>query len=141
GPRTGPKPSRSSTITEDPNEPKAPLRKSRKSEEPMTTPKNRMRPVHPGEVLREEYLAELGMSANALASALHVPANRSGGIVAAKRAVTADTALRLAKYFGTSADFWMTLQKTYELRVAEADSSKSLRAIRPRADPPSRKTA
>jgi addiction module HigA family antidote len=99
----------------------------------MNTPKNRMRPVHPGEVLREEYLAPLGMSANALASALHVPANRVSAIIAGKRNVTADTALRLARFFGTSPEFWLNLQQSYELRVAESTSSKTLRAIRPHA--------
>jgi antitoxin HigA-1 len=100
-------------------------------EEPMNTPKNRMRPVHPGEVLREEYLVPLGMSANALASALHVPANRVSAIIAGKRNVTADTALRLARFFGTSPEFWLNLQQSYELRIAKATSSKTLRAIRP----------
>ncbi len=97
----------------------------------MTTPKNRMRPVHPGEVLREEYLAPLGMSANALAQAIHVPANRVSAIVAGKRNVTADTALRLARFFRTTPEFWLNLQQSYELRVAEAGASKTLRGIRP----------
>ncbi|HEY2515254.1 MAG TPA: HigA family addiction module antitoxin [Polyangiaceae bacterium] len=83
--------------------------------------RNRMRPIHPGEILREEYLFPLDMSANQLALHLHVPANRISSIVAGERAVTADTALRLARFFGTTAEFWLNLQKTYELRVAETE--------------------
>ena len=92
-----------------------------------------MRPVHPGEVLREEYLLPLEMSANALASLLRVPANRISGIVAGRRAITADTALRLARVFRTTPEFWMNLQQTYELRIAESGASiaKTLRKIRP----------
>lgn len=81
--------------------------------------KNGMRPVHPGEILREDYLAEIGMSANALARALHVPAPRVNDIVRERRGVTADTALRLARFFGTTPQFWLNLQSTYDLRVAE----------------------
>ena len=88
---------------------------------------NRMRPIHPGEILREEYLTPLGMSANALAKALRVPANRVSGIVNETRAITADTALRLSRYFGTSAEFWLSLQKTYELRTAERDLGAQIR--------------
>jgi len=92
-----------------------------------------MRPVHPGEVLREEFLVPLDLSANRLAQAIHVPANRVTMLVAEKRAVTADTALRLAKFFRTSPEFWLNLQQNYELRVAEASSAKSLKQIRPLA--------
>ncbi|MDZ7753952.1 MAG: HigA family addiction module antitoxin [Gammaproteobacteria bacterium] len=74
---------------------------------------NRMRPIHPGEQLKEE-LDELGLSATAFAGALGVPANRITEILRHKRGITADTALRLARYFGTSADYWMNLQKAYE---------------------------
>jgi antitoxin HigA-1 len=81
--------------------------------------RNQMRPIHPGEILKEEFLAPMGMSSSALASALCVPANRITGIVNQTRALTADTALRLARFFGTTAQFWLNLQKTYELRVAE----------------------
>lgn len=100
----------------------------------MTKPlKNGMRPVHPGEILREDYLVPLDMSANALAQALHVPANRIAGIVNERRAVTADTALRLARYFGTTAKFWMNLQATYDLRSEEIKSEKKIAAaIKPR---------
>jgi addiction module HigA family antidote len=81
--------------------------------------KNGMRPVHPGEILREDYLAELGMSANALAKALAVPAPRVNDIVRERRGVTADTALRLARYFDTTPQFWLNLQSAYDLRLAE----------------------
>jgi addiction module HigA family antidote len=85
----------------------------------MTTPKNAMRPVHPGEVLLEEYLKPMDLSANALAQALGVPANRISAIVSGERGVTADTALRLARALNTTPQFWMNLQQTYELREAE----------------------
>ena len=90
-------------------------------------PKNGMRPIHPGEVLREEFLAPLDLSANRLAQAIEVPPNRISEIVAENRNVTADTALRLAAAFGTTAEFWMNLQKTYELRVAELETGAAIR--------------
>jgi len=80
---------------------------------------NQMRPIHPGEVLREEFVVPLGLSGNALARALCVPANRINAILKESRNLTADTALRLARFFGTTPEFWMNLQKTYELRLAE----------------------
>ena len=80
--------------------------------------KNGMRPVHPGEVLRDE-LDELGLSANALSKALGVPVNRLTMILNGQRGVSADTALRLGRYFGTTPQLWMNLQKTRELRQAE----------------------
>lgn len=83
--------------------------------------KNGMRPVHPGEVLREDYLKPLGMSANALAGALKVPVSRVNDIVRERRGVTADTALRLARYFGSTPQFWLNLQSAWELRTAEID--------------------
>jgi len=79
----------------------------------------RLAPVHPGDVLRADYLDAMGITAHALALALHVPANRVTAILAGERAVTADTALRLARYFGASAGFWLNLQKSYELELAE----------------------
>ncbi len=82
--------------------------------------RNGMRPVHPGEILREE-LDELGLSANALAKALGVPVNRITMILNAQRGVSADTALRLARYFGTTPQLWMNLQKSWELRRAEIE--------------------
>lgn len=79
-----------------------------------------MRPVHPGEILREDYLDELGMSANALANALKVPAPRINDIVRERRGISADTALRLARYFDTTPRFWLNLQTAYDLRIAES---------------------
>src|SRR5258708_6104188 len=77
----------------------------------------KLTPIHPGEVLKDE-LSEIGMSANAVALALRIPANRLTAIVNGKRAITADTAMRLAKFFGTSAQLWMNLQAKYDLEVA-----------------------
>jgi len=94
--------------------------------------RNNMRPIHPGEQLRDE-LDERGMSGSALARELHVPAPRINDILAGKRGITADTALRLARYFGTSAEFWMNLQAAYELRSARKQAGKELAAIRPGA--------
>lgn len=88
--------------------------------------KNGMRPVHPGEVLREDFLVELGMSANALAKALNVPAPRINDIVRERRGVSADTALRLARYFDSSPQFWLNLQAAYDLRVAEIAAGKKI---------------
>lgn len=82
---------------------------------------NKMRPIHPGEILREEFLAPLNMSANALAMELHVPAPRINDIVRQRRAVTPDTALRLARYFNTSAQFWLNLQSSFDLKQTEID--------------------
>ncbi len=90
--------------------------------------KNGMRPVHPGEVLREDYLKPLGLSANALAKRLHVPASRINDIVLERRGVTADTALRLTRCFGGDAQTWLNLQATYDLKKAERDSAKAIRA-------------
>ncbi len=87
--------------------------------------KNGMRPVHPGEILREE-LDEMEMSANSLAAELGVPGNRISTILNGQRGITADTALRLSRYLGTTAEFWMNLQKTYELRVAERAAGKEI---------------
>jgi addiction module HigA family antidote len=77
--------------------------------------------THPGEVLREEFLVPLAMSAHQLADALGVPANRISDIVRERRAVTADTALRLAKHFGSTPQFWLNLQMAHDLSKAEAD--------------------
>lgn len=86
---------------------------------------NGMRPVHPGEVLREE-LEALEMSAKAFASAMDVPGNRITAILNGQRGVTADTALRLSRYLGTTPEFWLNLQKTFELRVAETKTGKQI---------------
>jgi addiction module HigA family antidote len=87
-------------------------------------------PVHPGEVLKEEFLKPLGLSANALARAIRVPGNRISAIVNAERGVTADTALRLAKALGTTPDFWLNLQKQYDLDCAR-DEAKDIARIEP----------
>lgn len=90
--------------------------------------------THPGEVLNEEFLRPLGMPVNALAMALRVPATRIGAIVKGERSVTADTALRLARFFGTSPEFWMNLQAMYDLTKARRDSGGKIRRdVRPRA--------
>jgi addiction module HigA family antidote len=78
--------------------------------------------VHPGELLREDFLAPMGLSANALALALRVPVTRISEIVRERRGITADTALRLARYFGTSPDFWMKMQMSYDLALAYRES-------------------
>lgn len=83
----------------------------------------KLEPVHPGEILREDFLVPNDLSANRLAMDLHVPATRIGEILKGNRGVTADTALRLARYFGTSAEFWLNLQTHYDLEVAEDLSS------------------
>ncbi len=96
--------------------------------------KNRMRPVHPGEILREDYLVPLGMSVSALAKALSVPTSRINDIVRERRAINADTAMRLARYFGGDARSWLNLQTAYDLRVAEIRNAKRIkREIAPAA--------
>ena len=80
---------------------------------------DRLPPIHPGEILREEFLYPLDMAAHELAMALRVPATRINDIVNEKRGITADTALRLSRYFGTTARFWMNMQSSWELEVAE----------------------
>ena len=87
--------------------------------------RNGMRPVHPGEILREE-LDTLGMSANALAKAIGVPVNRITMILNGQRGISADTALRLARYFGTTPQLWLNLQKTWELRRAEVETGRQI---------------
>ena len=96
--------------------------------------KKGMRPVHPGEVLREDYLVPLAMSANALAKALNVPVPRINDIVRERRGITADTAMRLARYFGGDARSWLNLQAAYDLRVAEIENARRIeREITPAA--------
>jgi addiction module HigA family antidote len=90
--------------------------------------------THPGEVLAEEFMAPLGLSANALALALRVPATRVGAILKGERAISADSALRLARYFGTSPEFWLSLQSNHDLSKARAESGPIInRDVRPRA--------
>lgn len=94
--------------------------------------KNGMRPVHPGEILRDE-LDELAMSAKAFAEALDVPANRISAILKGQRGISADTALRLSRYLGTTPQVWLNLQITFELGVAELGSAKEIaQRIKPR---------
>jgi addiction module HigA family antidote len=81
--------------------------------------KNGMRPVPPGEILNEEFLKPLGLTANALAKAIGVPPNRITAILKDERGITGDTAIRLGTFFKTSPEFWMNLQMTYDLRNAE----------------------
>lgn len=89
-------------------------------------------PLHPGEMLREEFMAPLGLSANALALALHVPATRISEIVNERRGITADTALRLARYFNMSPQFWMNVQSHYDLDSAQDALAASIRReVRP----------
>jgi addiction module HigA family antidote len=78
---------------------------------------NAMRPIHPGEILKDE-LIEVGMSANAFAQALHVPANRITAILNGSRSITADTSLRISRFFGTTPEFWLNLQTAYDLKIA-----------------------
>ena len=90
--------------------------------------------THPGEVLGEEFLRTLGISVNALAMALRVPATRIGAIVKGERSVTADTALRLARFFGTSPEFWINLQAMHDLTKARRERGPKInRDVRPRA--------
>ena len=94
--------------------------------------RNGMRPVHPGEILRDE-LEALDMSAKAFAAALDVPGNRITAILNGQRGVSADTALRLSRYLGTTAEFWLNLQKTFELRTAEIKTGARIsKRIKPR---------
>lgn len=95
----------------------------------MSTIINGMRPIHPGEILREEFLVPLGLTAHALALALHVSAPRINDIVRERRAITADTALRLSRFFGTSAEFWMGLQADYDMAVARGQLAGALDRI------------
>lgn len=88
--------------------------------------RNGMRPVHPGEVLKEDFLKPLGLRANALAKALSVPAPRINDVALKRRGISADTAMRLARYFGGDARSWLNLQTTYDLRVAEIRSAKRI---------------
>lgn len=85
-------------------------------------------PIHPGEILADE-LEERGMSALALAKALYVPANRISQIISGKRGMTADTALRLSQLLGTTPEFWVNLQKSYELRLAEQERGEEIRRL------------
>ncbi len=93
-----------------------------------------LEPIHPGEILREEFMTPLHLSANALALALRVPATRLSEILNGRRGISADTGLRLARYFGTSAELWLGLQVEYDLRVAKRKLGPVVdRDVQPRA--------
>jgi antitoxin HigA-1 len=87
---------------------------------------NKLPPIHPGEILREEFMKPRGLSQNALARALNVPPRRINEIVLEKRGITADTALRLARFFGTSAEMWAGLQADYDLRLVRYEKARSI---------------
>lgn len=95
---------------------------------------NKMRPIHPGEVLREEFLKPLGLSAHALAQALRILAPRVNDIVRERRSITPDAALRLARHFGTTPEFWLNLQASYDLKMAMREAGAKIeREVEPRA--------
>jgi addiction module HigA family antidote len=96
-------------------------------------PTNNMRPIHSGEILREEYLAPLEMSANALAIKLQVPATRIGAIVNEKRSITVDTALRLSRFFGGDAQSWLNMQQAFDLKTGQTQLKEELSHIVPMA--------
>lgn len=96
----------------------------------------RLPPLHPGEMLQEEFMVPLGLSAYKLAKELKVPVNRITGVIRGERSVTADTAMRLERYFGMSADFWLNLQADHDLEVARRDLAAKIEAeVQPRAQP------
>lgn len=97
----------------------------------MTTTEGRIAPIHPGEVLQEDFLDGFGITQNRLAVSIGVPPRRINEIVHGKRGVTADTALRLGRFFGTSAQFWLNLQTRYDLDVAEDRVADQIAAIAP----------
>ncbi len=95
---------------------------------------NGMRPVHPGEILREDYLKPMGLSVNALARALHIPPSRLHEIVNERRSITPDTALRLARYFGGDARSWLNLQAEYDLKIVALAKARQIeKEVSPRA--------
>ena len=94
--------------------------------------KKALAPVHPGEILREEYLVPLGMSPYARAAELRVPRTRIERLVREKTPVTPDTALRLARYFGTTPEFWLSIQAQFDIETAQQDIGKDITAIKPR---------
>jgi addiction module HigA family antidote len=103
----------------------------------LTHTKKVLEPIHPGEILAEEFLEPLGMTPYKLAQDIGVPPTRVYSVVRGRRAVSADTALRLARYFGTSAEFWLNLQNHYDLEVEEDRAGERIeREVRPRAAAP-----
>ena len=99
----------------------------------MTMATKLLPPIHPGEILREEFMETLELSSNALARAIDVTPARVAEIASEKRGITADTALRLSRYFGTTPDFWLSLQQRYELESARRSLGRELEKIHPRA--------
>jgi addiction module HigA family antidote len=99
----------------------------------MTDPVNGMRPIHPGEVLREDFLKPLGMSAHALSVALRLPPSRINDIVLERRGVTVDTAMRLVRYFGGDVKSWLNLQIAYDIKIADANRKNIENEIMPMA--------
>lgn len=96
--------------------------------------RNKMRPIHPGEILKDE-LDELMISASTFAKRLSVPVNRITSIINGKRSITADTALRLSRFFGTSAEFWLNLQGSYDLKIAmEQNGKKIMKEVHPHSE-------
>ena len=95
----------------------------------IARPRKRLTITHPGQFLLAEFMRPHSLSANAFANALHVPANRITAILKGQRAVTADTALRLGRYFGTTPELWLNLQKDYELRAARATSEEEIASL------------
>jgi antitoxin HigA-1 len=95
---------------------------------------HKLPPIHPGEILLEDYMKPLGLSAHRLAMALHVPATRVGEIVNGRRAITADTAIRLGRYFKTTPRFWLNLQTAYDLELIEDEALAQIESeVRPQA--------
>jgi addiction module HigA family antidote len=90
-------------------------------------------PIHPGEILLEEFLKPMGITMNRLAKDLHVPANRITQIVDGRRGISGESALRLARYFGTSAEFWLGLQKDYDLQLASDQFEAEIEKVQPRS--------
>jgi len=99
----------------------------------MKTKTSALSPIHPGEILREEFMIPLDLSSNALATAIGVTAARVNEIAKEKRGITADTALRLSRYFGTTPDVWLNLQQRFELESARLSIARELERIQPRA--------
>jgi len=93
--------------------------------------RNGMPPMHPGEILKELYLDPMGLSVNKLAERMHVTATRINDVVRGKRGITADTAMRLGKVFGTTAQLWLNLQNMYELRLIETSEDDSISTLEP----------
>ena len=108
------------------------LREADRIDLSAVTSGRRLAPIHPGKILRDEFLEPLGLTAYRLAKDIHVPANRVTAILSKRRAVSADTALRLGRYFGTTPEFWLGLQEAHDLDVARREMKKELPAIKPR---------